>query len=96
MSTTRYNDKSITEGYVAGIAALIVSILWMFNAPFHSMIIFLPFLIALFCLSLSTLWVLSEEKLIKEWFSTQPFRYLIVGFIELALIVGFFLVFSLR
>ena len=96
MSTTRYNDKSITEGYVAGIAALIVSILWMFNAPCHPMIIFVPFLIALFCLSLSTLWVFSKEKSIKEWFTSQPFRYFIVGGIEVALIVGFFLVFSLR
>lgn len=91
MSTTRFNDKSITEGYIAGLAALIVSILWMFYAPFHLMIIFVPFLIGLFCLSLSTLWVLSKEKSIKEWFSNQPFRYLIVGFIEVALIIGFFL-----
>ena len=96
MSTTRSSDKSITEGYLAGIGALLVTILWIIYAPFHQMIIFALYLVALFCLSLSTLWALSKEKTIREWFLNQRSRYLIVGGIEVALIAVFFLVFSLK
>ena len=96
MPTSRLRDNSITEGYLAGIAALLVTILWMIYAPFHQMVVFTLYLIALFCLSLSTLWVLAKEKTIKEWFLNQTSRYLIVGVIEVALIVVFFLAFSLR
>ena len=94
MSTTQSKDKPVTEGYLVGIATLLVTILWMFYAPFHPMIIFTLYLIALFCLSLSTLWVLAKEKTIEEWFLNQTARSLTVGVIEATLIVIFFLFFS--
>ena len=94
MSTPQSKDKPVSEGYLVGVAALLVTILWMFFAPFHPMIIFTLYLIALFCLSLSTLWILAKEKTIKEWFFDQTARFLTVGVIEVALMVIFFLVFS--
>jgi hypothetical protein len=91
MSTSRRRDKPVTEGFLAGGASLIVTILWMLYSSFHAMAIFALFLISLFCLSLSTLWLLSKEKTIKEWFKSQPLHYLIVVLIELALFAVFFL-----
>lgn len=90
MSTTRRNDKSITEGYLAGGAALLVTILWIIYAPFHPLIIFIVFLISLVCLSISTLWILAKENKIKEWINFRPIRYLIVGVLEVILIIAFF------
>lgn len=90
MSQTKTNDKAITEGYLAGGAALIVTILWVIYAPFHPLVIFIPFLISLVCLSLSTLWLLSHEKTIREWFISQPIRYIIVGIIEVIFIALYF------
>ena len=90
MPTIRLRDKLITEGYLAGGSALIVTILWMVYSTFHPLVIFALFLVALFCLSLTTLWLLSKEATIKEWFKSQPLRYLIVGVVEVALIVAFF------
>lgn len=91
MSTSRWKDKPVTEGYLTGGASLIVTILWMLYSSFYTMVIFTLFLISLFCLSLSTLWLLSKEKTIKEWFTSQPLRYVIVVLIELALFAVFFL-----
>ena len=89
MPTTVFQDKSITEGYLAGGSALIVTILWMVYSPILPLIIFALFLIALACLSISTLWLLSKEATIKKWFISHPVRYLIVGAIEVAFIVVF-------
>ena len=90
MPTNQFNDKSIFEGYLTGGASLIVTILWIIYSPFHPLVIFALFLISLFCLSLSTLWLLSKEKTIKEWFRNQTSRYFIVGSLEFTMIVGFF------
>jgi len=90
MPTIRLRDKPTTEGFLAGGSALMVTILWMVYSPFHPLVIFALFLVALFCLSLNTLWLLSKEATIKEWFISQPLRYLIVGVVEVALIVAFF------
>ena len=86
-------NKPVAEGYLAGTGALIVTILWIFYSPFHPLIIFSLFLIALFCLSLSTLWQLSKGKNLMEWLKDRPMRYFILGFIEAALIVVFFSIF---
>jgi hypothetical protein len=86
--TTRSKDKPITEGYLAGGAALIVAILWLVFDAFHPLIIFTLYVIALFCLSLSTLWLLSKEKTIKEWFSGQPARLFTAGFVGLFFILA--------
>ena len=97
MSTSRWRDKPVTEGYLAGGASSIVTILWMLYSSLHTMVIFTLFLISLFCLSLSTLWLLSKEKTVKEWFKSQPLRYVTVVLIELTLLVVFLLtLFSLR
>ena len=90
MTTTRTNDKSITEGYIAGGAALLVTILWMVYSPFHPLIIFILFLVSLFCFSLSTLWLLAKEMTILDWFKVRPLRYLIVGLLEVILAIAFF------
>ena len=66
MSTTKLKDKSITEGYLAGGAALIVAVLWTVFDAFHPLIILPLYLMAIFCLSLSTFWLLSEKKTKKE------------------------------
>ena len=89
MTTTRTNDKSITEGYLAGGAALLVTILWVVYSPLHPLIIFILFLVSLFCFSLSTLWLLAKEMTIKEWFTGRPLRYLIVGLFEVILVIAF-------
>ena len=90
MKTISLDDKSVTDGYLAGGSALIITILWMVYSPFHPLVIFAPFLVALFCLSMTTLWLLSEEVTLKEWFNHRPLRYLVVGAVELALMVAFF------
>ena len=96
MSKLRSRENPIAEGFLAGIATLLVTIAWIAHAPFHQMIVFALYLVALFCLSLSTLWVLSREKTIKEWFLHQTSRYLIVFIIEIALMIVFFLAYSLK
>ena len=90
MTTTRINDKSITEGYLAGGAALIVTILWMVYSPFHPLIIFILFLVSQVCLSLSMLWLLSKEMTIIEWLKVRPLRYLIAGLLEVIIVIAFF------
>jgi hypothetical protein len=85
------NDKSISEGYLAGGASLMVTILWMAFAPFHPLAIFTLFAISLFCFTLSTLWVLSKEKTIKEWFAVHYSRSIFVVMIEIVLIIVFFI-----
>lgn len=90
MSQSKTNDKAITEGYLAGGAALIVTILWMVYAPFHSLVIFIPFVTSLACITLSTLRLVSNEITIREWFISQPIRYIIVGIIEVIFIVLYF------
>lgn len=62
MSTTRLKDKSITEGYLAGGAALIVAVLWTVFDAFHPLIILPLYIIAIFCLFLSTRWLITKEK----------------------------------
>ena len=90
MTTTRVNDKAITEGYLAGGSALLVTILWIVYSPLHPLIIFILFLVSLFCFSLSTLWLLAKEMTIKEWFKVRSLRYLIVGLLEVILVIAFF------
>jgi hypothetical protein len=76
MPTIKLRDKLITKGYLAGGSALIVIVLWMVYSLFHPLEIFALFLVALFCLSLTTLWLLSKEATIIEWFKSQPLRFL--------------------
>jgi len=59
-------DKPITEGYLAGGASLIVSILWIIYSPFSPFIILILLVISLFCLALSTFWLIKERKKINE------------------------------
>ena len=89
MTTTRLNDKAITEGYLAGGAALLVTISWIVYSPLHPLIIFILFLLSLFCFSLSTLWLLAKEMTIKEWFTDRPLRYLNVCLLEVILVIAF-------
>lgn len=62
MSTTRLKDKSITEGYLAGSAALLIAILWTVFDAFHPLLILPLYLIALFCFFLSTRWLIAKKK----------------------------------
>jgi NADH:ubiquinone oxidoreductase subunit 6 (subunit J) len=87
MSPTQSREKPITEGYLAGGAALIVAILWLVLDAFNPVIIFTLYVIAIFCLSISTLWLLSKEKTIKEWLSGQPARLFTTGFVGLFFIL---------
>jgi len=82
-TVTRSHEKPITEGYLAGGGALLVAILWILFDAFHPMIILALYLVAIICLSIATLWLLSKEKTIKEWYSGQPVRYYASGFIGL-------------
>ena len=43
MTTTRLNDKAITEGYLSGGVALLVTFLWIVYSPLHPIIIFILF-----------------------------------------------------
>ena len=90
-SERRAKDRPISEGYLAGGAALTVTILWLFFSTLHPLIIFTLYVIALFCLSLSTLWLFSKEKTIKEWLTARPMRSYIVVIIEVFFIVIFLL-----
>jgi hypothetical protein len=87
MSTTQSREKPITEGYLAGGAALIVAILWLVLDAYHPVIIFTLYAIALFCLSISTLWLLSKEKTIKEWITGRPAHLFTTGFVGLFFIL---------
>ena len=91
MSINRVTAKPIAEGFLAGAAALIVAIMWMIYSDFHPIVIFPLYLMALFCLSLSILWLLSKKKSVKEWLSIHSSRILILCLIEIALITVFFL-----
>lgn len=82
--------KPITEGYLAGLATLIVTFLWIDDAPFSPWIILPLYLIGLICLTISTLWILSKERPIKEWVSQRPSRYFSIGLLMIILIVVFF------
>ena len=62
MSTSKLKDKSITEGYLAGGAALLVAVLWTVFDAFHPLIILPLYIIAIFCLFLSTRWLIAKEK----------------------------------
>ena len=83
-------SKPITEGYLAGLAAIIVTILWIDDAPFSPWIILPLYLIGLICLAIPTLWILSKDRPIKDWVLQHPSRYSSIGFLGIILIVGFF------
>jgi hypothetical protein len=87
-STTHTYNQPITEGYLAGGAALMVAVLWLVFDVFHPLMILALYTISFFCLSITTLWLLSKDKTIKDWFSGQPVRFISAG------ILGLFFVLS--
>ena len=82
-------DKPITEGYLAGGAALAVTVLWLLFAEIHPVFTFLLYVTALFCASLSTLWLFSREKTIREWVSAHSLRLYTIAVIEILLLAAF-------
>ena len=83
------NERPIVEGFIAGGGALFLSILWMVFAALHPLMILLLYLAALYCLSISTIWLLAQGNSLRSWFTKKPTRFFIVGFVEVLLIVGF-------
>ena len=79
------------EGYLAGGAALIIVLLWLWVDAFNPMIIFILYLVAISYLSLSTLWLFSKGETIQAWLSGSPLRYLTVGLIGVLVVVGPFI-----
>ncbi|MDC3220115.1 hypothetical protein OAU00_03410 [Saprospiraceae bacterium] len=90
MQKNNNSAKPITEGYLAGLAALIVTFLWIDDAPFSPWIILPLYLIGLICLAIPTLWILSKDRPIKDWVLQQPSRYFSIGLLGIILIIGFF------
>ena len=87
-SKSQSNNHPITEGFLAGGSALIVAILWFVFDAFHPMIIFVLYAISFVCLSIATLWLLSNGKTIKEFFSGRPVNFIAAG------MAGLFFIFS--
>lgn len=53
------------------------------------MIIFGLYLVCLFCLTISILWIISSKTGLEAWFTNHPVNYYIVGFVETFFIIGF-------
>ena len=87
-STSHSNNHPITEGLLAGGAALMLAILWLVFDAFHPLIIFVLYAISFVCLSITTLWLLSNDKTIKEFFTGRPVRYFAAGMAGLFFILS--------
>lgn len=57
------------DGFLAGGATLVVVLLWWILSPFHPLIIYAFYLIALLFLYIATLWLLAEGMTLNDWFS---------------------------
>ena len=87
-STSQSNDHPITEGFLTGGAALLVAVLWFVFDAFHPLIIFVLYAISFLCLSITTLWLLSNNKTIKEFFTGRPVRHFAAGMAGLFFILS--------
>lgn len=77
------------EGFLAGGASLVVALIWWAISPFHPLVIYLLYLIALFFILLSTFWWLAKESALKEWFvDLNKERLIIIYILTLALAVA--------
>lgn len=91
MSVARFNDKPVAEGYIAGISSLIVALVWAMYSPFDFLVIFPIFMVALFCISISTIWTISGEETVSQWIGGHYSRITILVFVEFILIVLFYI-----
>lgn len=75
-------QRPIMEGVLAGGASMIVALIWWTISPFHPLVIYLLYLIALFFMLLSTFWWLAKENALKEWFLNLNKEKLIIIYIS--------------
>lgn len=81
-------DRPIVEGLIAGTGALVLSFFWIIFEAFPPWVVFLLYLAGLFCLSLSSLWIISGGDYSK-WFAEDPVRFFFFSVIVIALVVVF-------